>query len=141
MNATDAVADEWPGKNFFELRNIFVSQLLLMSHFCSSSAVAYHGTGLHNTRSIAEDGFLLSKGKRFRFGQGIYTTPDIAVAELYASEFTANGNTYKVVIQNRVNPKNVKIISGSDTGIGGSYWITEKEKDIRPYGICVKKIK
>lgn len=106
--------------------------------------MSYHGTGLHNTKSIAEDGFLLSKGKRFTFGKGIYTTPDISVAELYASEFTANRKTYKVVIQNRVNPKTVKIISSytsPKTEDGGTYWITQKEEDIRPYGICVKRIK
>jgi len=49
--------------------------------------VSYHGTAKHNARSISEEGYLLSKGKRFIYGQGIYSTTDIHVAECYAKEF------------------------------------------------------
>ena len=73
------------------------------------------------------------------FGYGIYTTPDIDVAERYAMDFNFDGKAYKVVIQNRVNPEAVKIISKNDTGVG-EYWVTPNEKDVRPYGICVKKV-
>ncbi|EXX74887.1 hypothetical protein GLOIN_2v1884768 [Rhizophagus irregularis DAOM 181602=DAOM 197198] len=50
-----------------------------------------------------------SNRKRFLFGNGIYSTPDIDVA-----------------------------ISKEETGIG-EYWISPDGADFRPYGICIKK--
>jgi ubiquitin len=94
--------------------------------------VSYHGTSHHNAMSIADEGFKLAKGKRFAHGRGIYSTPNIATAEMYASEFSAGGQRYKVVIQNRVNPANISKF--------GDYWVNPKDEDIRPYGVCVKKI-
>nr|CAG8578992.1 672_t:CDS:1 [Entrophospora candida] len=100
--------------------------------------VTYHGTANHNANSIAADGYLLSKGKRFAFGHGIYSTPDVAVAELYAPEFVFEGEKYILIIQNRVNPKNLEKIRTSTTGVG-DYWISKSGEDVRPYGICIKK--
>ena len=80
----------------------------------------------------------MCKGKRFLFGHGIYSTPDIKVATKYAKTFSHNGNNYRVVIQNRVNPNNLVKISKKETGVG-EYWISPKETDLRPYGICIKK--
>ncbi|CAG8628061.1 18936_t:CDS:1 [Gigaspora margarita] len=97
--------------------------------------VSYHGTAKHNARSIAEDGYLLSKGKRFAYGRGIYSTPDIHIAEQYATEFEFEGIKYVMVFQNRVNPANLQRIP-----VGNSeYWVSEKGKDVRPYGICIKR--
>ena len=42
--------------------------------------VSYHGTGVNVSGSIAQEGYDLSKGKRFRYGKGIYSTPSIDVA-------------------------------------------------------------
>jgi hypothetical protein len=81
----------------------------------------------------------LLKGKRFAFGHGIYSTPDIDIALLYAKQFSHEGNNYRVVFQNRVNPNNLVIISKQETRVG-EYWISPKEADLRPYGICIKKI-
>jgi hypothetical protein len=61
--------------------------------------VSYHGTGYYKARSIADEGFRLSMGKRFAYGRGIYSTPNVAVAEAYAKEFYADGVRYKVVLQ------------------------------------------
>jgi hypothetical protein len=95
--------------------------------------VSYHGTGYHNSLSIADDGFKLAKGVRFAFGRGIYSTPNIATAELYAKEFWLNdGERYKVVIQNRVNPANLNKF--------GDYWVSPSDGDLRPYGLCIKKM-
>ncbi|GBC27073.2 ubiquitin domain-containing protein [Rhizophagus irregularis DAOM 181602=DAOM 197198] len=55
--------------------------------------------------------------KRFLFGNGIYSTPDIDVA---------------------VNPNTLIRISKEETGIG-EYWISPDGADFRPYGICIKK--
>jgi hypothetical protein len=80
----------------------------------------------------------LCKGRRFLFGHGIYSTPDIDVAYQYATKFTHDGDEYRVVFQNRVNPKNLIRISKEDTGVG-EYWISPDGTDLRPYGICIKK--
>jgi ubiquitin len=95
--------------------------------------VSYHGTGYHNSLSIADEGYKLVKGVRFALGRGIYSTPSIAIAELYATEFQSNdGKRYKVVIQNRVNPSSLDKF--------GDYWVSPRDEDLRPYGLCVKKM-
>ncbi|CAB4395547.1 unnamed protein product [Rhizophagus irregularis] len=100
--------------------------------------VSYHGTARRNCKSIAEDGFLLCKSKRFAFGHGIYSTPDIDVASEYAAKFTHEGDRYKIVFQNRINPTTLVRVSKEETGFG-EYWISPNGKDLRPYGICIKK--
>ncbi|KAF0544996.1 ubiquitin-domain-containing protein [Gigaspora margarita] len=101
----------------------------------NSWPVSYHGTAKHNARSIAEDGYDLSKGKRFAYGRGIYSTPDIHIAEKYAEKFEFEGNIYVMVFQNRVNPANLQKVPVKK----GEYWVSEKGEDIRPYGICFKR--
>ncbi|CAF4011210.1 unnamed protein product [Rotaria sp. Silwood1] len=109
--------------------------------------VSYHGTGKHNAMSIVEEGFKLSKGDRFKFGKGIYSTPELEVAKLYANEFEHEGQKYFVLFQNRVNPKHLKVISKEETEIG-TYWLSSKGPDdtddtiselIRPYAVCIFK--
>ncbi|RGB29903.1 hypothetical protein C1646_766019 [Rhizophagus diaphanus] len=112
QSITNAVQNEWP--------------------------VSYHGTARNNCKSIAEDGYLLCKSKRFAFGHGIYSTPDIDVAYLYATKFTHEGSNYKIVFQNRVNPNGLNRVSKEETRVG-EYWISPNESDLRPYGICIKK--
>ncbi|RGB43417.1 hypothetical protein C1646_661459 [Rhizophagus diaphanus] len=98
--------------------------------------VSYHGTDKFNARSIAETGFDITKGKRFKFGYGIYSTPDINVAALFANKFIHNNEVYCLVFQNRVNPQTLNKINTSI----GEYWISPQSDDIRPYGICIKKL-
>ncbi|KAL0248804.1 hypothetical protein GEMRC1_004038 [Eukaryota sp. GEM-RC1] len=71
---------------------------------------------------------------------GIYTTPDIEVAEKYAKVFELEGKHYKVVLQNRVNPdpNHLQIISKDKTGLG-EYWVSKNNTDVRPYGILIKE--
>ncbi|KAM9985299.1 hypothetical protein ACTFIZ_008825 [Dictyostelium cf. discoideum] len=101
--------------------------------------VSYHGTGRHESKSIAEKGYDLSKGKRFLFGHGIYSTPSIECAERYSTSFKYEGSTYLVVFQNRVNPKTLIKIPKSET-YDEEYWISPKDEDVRPYSICIKKV-
>ncbi|CAG8699520.1 17403_t:CDS:1 [Cetraspora pellucida] len=101
----------------------------------SSWPVSYHGTAKHNAKSIAEEGYDLSKGVRFAYGHGIYSTPDVHVAEKFAKDFEFKGNKYVMIFQNRVNPASLKIIKVKN----GEYWVSEKGEDVRPYGICIKK--
>ena len=63
--------------------------------------VSYHGTGREAAQIIAVSGFDLKKGKRFKFGRGIYSTPDPAEAERYAKVFDWGGKSYRVIFQNR----------------------------------------
>ncbi|XP_002158040.1 uncharacterized protein LOC100206592 [Hydra vulgaris] len=101
--------------------------------------VSYHGTGVNEAKSIAEDGYNLTKGKRFAFGRGVYSTPNIKVAEKYALNFMHKNKQYAVVLQNRVNPTTLLKISADHTKIG-EYWISPSDKDIRPYGVCIRKL-
>ncbi|RIA90088.1 hypothetical protein C1645_849844 [Glomus cerebriforme] len=102
-------------------------------------AVSYHGTDVKNAKSIAKDGYLLSKGILFNFGKGIYSTPDIDLAASYSHNFELNGERYIFGFQNRVNPETLVKISKGVTGVG-EYWISPNENDIRPYGICIKRV-
>ena len=101
--------------------------------------VSYHGTGESATGSIAQDGYLLSKGTRFMYGRGIYSTPSIEVASKYAQQFEHEGKQYKIVFQNRVCPDNLTIIDAKTTRVG-EYWVQPRQELIRPYGICIKNL-
>ena len=101
--------------------------------------VSYHGTGESASGSIAQDGYNLSKGKRFLYGRGIYSTPSIEVAAKYAKMFEHKGKVYKIVFQNRVCATDLIIIDAETTGVG-EHWVQPHEKFIRPYGICIQQL-
>ena len=92
--------------------------------------VSYHGTARTPAGNIAEVGYDLSKGRRFKYGRGIYSTPSLKVASKYAQEFTSEGKRYQIVLQNRVSSDNLKIVESGD----GPYWLQPDEAKIRPYG-------
>ena len=108
--------------------------------------VTYHGTNDTFAKKIAAHGYDLNKGKRFKFGRGIYSTPDPAVAEDYATIFEYEGQEYKVLLQNRVNMEDTDIVvgkykCGDSTSIrSGEYFVTANEENIRPYGMLFKKM-
>ena len=108
--------------------------------------VTYHGTNDTFAKKIAAHGYDLNKGKRFKFGRGIYSTPDPAVAEDYATIFEYEGQKYKVLLQNRVNMEDTDIVvgkykCGDSTSIkSGEYFVTANEENIRPYGMLFKKM-
>jgi len=101
--------------------------------------VSYHGTGLNQAKTIAMDGYDLTKGKRFAFGRGVYSTPDINIAQKYAIKFSHENDQYLIVLQNRVNPTTLVKVSADQTGVG-EYWISPSDKDVRPYGVCIRKL-
>lgn len=101
--------------------------------------VSYHATGFNHSKTIATDGYDLTKGKQFAFDHGVYSTPDIKVAEKYAVKFKYQNEEYLVVLQNRVNPETLVKISADQTDVG-EYWINPSDKDVRPYGICIRKV-
>jgi len=100
--------------------------------------VSYHGTGTFNGKTMAQDAYEHSAGKNFPYSTGIYSTPDINVAVRYAEKFVHNDAEYRVVFQNRVNPATLSILSAADTNCG-EFWISPRDTDVRPYGMCTKK--
>ena len=100
--------------------------------------MSYHGTKKKHAESIATTGYDLSKCQRFQFGRGIYSTPNIEIAEKYATKFYDGNRKYKVVVQNRVSSDDMKIVSGKETGVG-EYWVQPNDTLIRPYGLCIKQ--
>ncbi|KAF3912595.1 hypothetical protein AA313_de0200406 [Arthrobotrys entomopaga] len=95
--------------------------------------VSYHGTGLRNAESIAEEGYKLAKSYNFVHGVGIYSSPSHSIAEAYAKDFPYQGKRYKIIFQNRVNPDSLNKIPNID------YWVSPADADIRPYGLCIKE--
>ena len=105
----------------------------------SEWAVSYHGTKITCAIPIVKEG--LKPGTNNYYGVGVYCTPDISCAETYSEIFTSQttNKQYKIVFQNRVNPK--KIVYCESLGGPSDYWLVEDGKDIRPYGICIKEVK
>ncbi|KAM9958091.1 hypothetical protein ACTFIW_013067 [Dictyostelium discoideum] len=65
----------------------------------------------------------------------IYSTPSIDIAKTYGKTFKKKGECqYIIVLQNRVDPKTV-------IKLDNKYWISPNDTDIRPYGVCIKKVK
>jgi hypothetical protein len=67
-------------------------------------------------------------------GNGIYCTPHINDALVYANILNINGKGYFLIFQCRVNQKMTHIPSTQQ-----SYWVVNNSKDIRPYGIILVK--
>ncbi|EXX56060.1 uncharacterized protein OCT59_021664 [Rhizophagus irregularis] len=100
---------------------------------------SYHGTSTRNAKRIADDGFIHSKGYKFNFNHGIFTTPDINLAASYANTFIYDGSKYLVLFQNRVNPKSLIKIPFK-RGKGSKYWVSPSVDDVKPYALLIKKI-
>lgn len=96
--------------------------------------ISYHGTNSDAASHIAVGGFDLSKGRRFAFGKGIYSSPYSTEAEAYSTEFRFDNHTYKVMFQNRVSPADLQKANQD------RYWITVSDQNIRPYALCYKMI-
>ncbi|XP_026005617.1 uncharacterized protein LOC113010653 [Astatotilapia calliptera] len=108
--------------------------------------VSYHGTSYDSACDIIKGRF--KPGHRDVYGRGVYSTPDIEVALKYCKDFKSkkNGKTYKVILQNRINPRY------REKHHNDKYWLVpindrvskeEEEKmvarAIRPYGLLLKE--
>lgn len=98
-------------------------------------AVAYHGTKECCVKQIVANG--LKHGTNNVYGVGVYCTPNISTARGYTSPFTFKGENYRLVIQTRVDPK--EIFYCQINGGPEDYWVMKNESKIRPYGICIQK--
>lgn len=110
--------------------------------------VSYHGTSIEGAKGIVTSHY--KAGPREMYGRGIYSTNDICEASDYCTEFKSktNGKTYRVLMQNRINPRKRMVCARTD------YWLIEipkgsspekerevVEKSIRPYGILLKEVR
>ena len=106
--------------------------------------VSYHGTNMESAKKIMKEGYKV--GHRQRFGKGVYSSPSVDVANRYASNFEYQGNSYRVVLQNRVNPApgHLERHTKEETGDSDEYWVsplndhTKGVHDIRPYNILIR---
>ena len=73
------------------------------------------------------------------FTAGVYSTPDPALAEHFATTFEYQGSRYKVLVQNRVNMEDTDVIKVNYIDHKGQYFVTANENNIRPYGLLFKK--
>lgn len=111
--------------------------------------VSFHGTSIEGAKGVASTHY--KAGPREAYGRGVYSTPDITIADSYAmtKKFTSKKTrkTYKVIMQNRVNPTKRKIIKDKN------FWLIEVpsestaaqekeivESSIRPYGILITEV-
>ena len=101
--------------------------------------VSYHGTKKKAVKPITKDGYDQGKSERQLYGEGIYSSPRIEVAEdtRYAETFIYDGKKYQVVFQNRVSTEGMRVEEKAWHG-KYDYWIQPNDRLIRPYGICIK---
>lgn len=112
--------------------------------------VSYHGTDQKGAEGVIQTRYQPGGGRMY--GRGIYSTPDITVANQYAQtkQFTSvkNGKTYRVILQNRINPQKRIIFPENN------YWLVEVpegtspeqeraivDSAIRPYGLLLQEVK
>jgi ubiquitin-protein ligase len=97
-------------------------------------AVSYHGSDFESCKNIATMKYQLAKCRRGSpYGIGIYSVPRIETAVQYSRQFVYEGHNYKVVLQNRVNPRFLNIVNS------GLYYVSPIQEDIRPYGLLIKR--
>ncbi|XP_031610717.1 uncharacterized protein LOC116332017 [Oreochromis aureus] len=108
--------------------------------------VSYHGTSYDSACEIIKGRF--KPGWINLYGRGVYSAPDITEALAYCKDFKSkkNGKTYKVILQNRINP------SYREKWNNDKYWLVRidrgsseeeegkmVERAIRPYGLLLKE--
>lgn len=90
--------------------------------FCQS---VFHGTKIENVKNILKEE--LKSGNRNVYGKGIYCAPKVEY----------DGYMYQVVIQ--VRARREKIIECKYKGGNENYWYIEDSKDIRNFGVLIKR--
>lgn len=95
------------------------------------------------------DASAASMVKKETRGRGVYSTPDIKMAEKYCKTFTSkvDRKKYKVILQNRINPKNRKKCNRKDVWLvyipDGNNDLQTKaivQESLRPYGLLLKQV-
>lgn len=106
--------------------------------------VSYHGPAMDGSQGI-----IRKDGDGATVGRGVYSTPDINVAEKFSKRFTSkvDNKTYKVVLQNRINPQKRQQCRRESYWLvyvpEGSSPVQERaivENSTRPYGLLLKEV-
>ncbi|KAM9838992.1 uncharacterized protein ACBR49_017653 [Aulostomus maculatus] len=114
----------------------------------SLGIILIHGGNLHQEPAFldAAASSLVAEDTR---GRGVYSTPDIKMAEKYSKTFKSkvDGKTYQVVLQNRINPEKRIKCQREDVWL---IYIPEGSTDIqaraivqesmRPYGLLLRQV-
>lgn len=91
--------------------------------------------GVNQQYRTAENINFDTKANYPKCGKGVYLTPRIQTAEVYAGLLNINGKLYYTVLQFRVNPKYLRIAKGKE-----NYWICEGSRNgVRPYRLLLKE--
>ena len=71
-----------------------------------------------------------------KVGEGIFCTPNIKLAELFAETLEINGKYYKIILMVRVNNDSIRSCKDAK-----DYWVIDGTvNDIRPYRILYKQV-
>ncbi|KAM9352127.1 uncharacterized protein ABDE67_006985 [Symphorus nematophorus] len=108
--------------------------------------VSYHGTSKSGAEGIIEEYYKPGPGQSY--GRGVYSTPYMSDAVGYAKTFTSksNGKTYRVILQNRINPQyRTKHNNDRYYLISIPNGPSDAEQDmaemaIRPYGLLLQEV-
>ncbi len=106
--------------------------------------VSYHGTSMDSAKAIMKGGYKI--GQREKFGRGVYSSPSVEVADGYSRTFDYDGQQYRTVLQNRVNPASDHLVRHANTGDKDEYWVSPLNDpskgvhDVRPYNILIRKM-
>lgn len=111
------------------------------------------GVILTRKESREDDGFLKEAAQSLvdpkTLGRGIYSTPDVHIAEKHCKTFKSqtDGKTYKVLLQNRINPKRRRDCQRDRVWV---VYVPEDHNDVqtralvqesvRPYGLLLKLV-
>merc|ERR1711971_859390 len=104
-------------------------------------AVAYHGTSGQALPSILSAGFRVGPRQKFAktTGAGIYTTPNIDIAQHYSRPQKRDGHSCQIILQLRVRPSAIKWITNGEF-MERQYWVINDPDDIRAYGVLLREL-
>ena len=60
--------------------------------------------------------------------------------KFYAQELTHEGKSYKIFLQNRVNPNGLQVIPAPQIGVGADFWLSQSADDVRAYGVLIREV-
>lgn len=106
-------------------------------------AVAYHGTSGQALPNILAAGFRVGPRQKFAdtTGAGIYTTPNIDIAQHYSAPKRRDGHSCQIVLQLRVRPSAIKPITDPSVDwMERQYWVINNPDDIRAYGVLLREL-
>jgi len=111
----------------------------LNSNIGGSWPVSYHGSRKEDAEALCKNlGAPIRRGRYFKPGKGIYTTPLPIVAERQAEVFEFEGVKYKMIFMDRINMDYTA--EYQIPGRANEIFFVSDENSVRPYCVLVKKV-